>query len=162
MTVGTTNVVAPMFTAPEIVVLFSSSMARQTSFGNLLGRLVLEGDDLLGIAFFSVGFAGTMTRFATRHLPFPTTDCGKLGMRGVGVGLELILVAVLTGFAADIIFSPMTRGFDLFGFDCLRRTPRGDPHKCRGQRKAKKQALDDSVRTQTSASSVLRRLEIAK
>ena len=75
VTIGTTDVVAPMFPAPEIVVLFSSGMAGQTSFGNLLRRLVLERDDLFGIAFFSVSLAGTMTRFATCHLPFPTANC---------------------------------------------------------------------------------------
>ena len=51
MTIGTADVVAPMFTTAKVVVLLSSRMAGQTSFGNLLGRFVLERNDLCGITF---------------------------------------------------------------------------------------------------------------
>ena len=70
--IDTTDVVAPVFTAPEVVVFFSAGVTSKTTFGHLFRRLVFEGDDLLGIAFLSVCLAGTMARFATRHLALPT------------------------------------------------------------------------------------------
>jgi hypothetical protein len=59
--VGTTDVVAPVFTAAEVIVLFLARVAAKTRFRNLFGGLVLKRDYLGRIAFLDVGFAGTMT-----------------------------------------------------------------------------------------------------
>ena len=74
MAVSTAYVVAPMFPTPEVVVLFFARMACQAGLRNCLGRFVLEGNDLGWIAFFAVGFARTMARFAASDLSFPTAD----------------------------------------------------------------------------------------
>ena len=74
MAICTTDVVAPMFSAPEVSVLFSSGMAGETCLRCFFWRLVFEGNNLLGIAFFRVSFTGAVTSLATRHLPFPTAN----------------------------------------------------------------------------------------
>lgn len=74
MAICTTDVVAPMFSAPEVIVLFSSGMAGKTCLRRFFWRLVFEGNNLLGIAFFRVSFTGAVTSLATRHLPFPTAN----------------------------------------------------------------------------------------
>ena len=74
MTVGTTNIIAPVFSATEIVTFLSSGMTSQTTLGYFFRRLVLKPDDLFRITFLCVSFARAMTRFATSYLPFPTTD----------------------------------------------------------------------------------------
>ena len=72
MAIYTTDVVAPLLTTTEVVVLFSARVAAKTSLRDCLGRFILERDDLCRIAFFRVGLAGTVARLATRHLSFPT------------------------------------------------------------------------------------------
>lgn len=74
MTIGTTNVVAPVFAAAEIVVLFPSRVTTETSLRDLFRRLVLERNNFLGIAFFRMSFARSVTRLAARDLVFPATD----------------------------------------------------------------------------------------
>lgn len=71
MTLGAAYVVAPVFPATEVIVLFLARMAGQTSLRRGLGRFVLEGNDLRWIAFFDVRLAGTVARFATRSLSLP-------------------------------------------------------------------------------------------
>jgi hypothetical protein len=51
MTVGTTDIVTPVFAAAEVVMFLFPGVASQAGFGNLLGRLVLERNDLLRVAF---------------------------------------------------------------------------------------------------------------
>lgn len=114
MTVGATNIVAPVFAAPEIVMFFSTRVARETGFGSFFRRFVFERNNLRRITLFTVSLARPMARFAAGYLALPTANLGNLGMRGMREGLELIFVAVLTGIAADIIFGLITRGFDLF------------------------------------------------
>ena len=63
-----------MFTAAEVVVLLFSCVTGKTGLRSLFRRFVFEGNDLLGIALFGVGLAGTMTSLATRHLTFPAAD----------------------------------------------------------------------------------------
>lgn len=46
-----------------------------------------------------------MARFASSYLPLPAANGGELSMGGMREGFGLILVAVLTSFAADIIAS---------------------------------------------------------
>ena len=113
MAITTAYVVAPMFTATEVVAFFFASVAGKTSFRYFLRRFVLERDYLFGIAFFGVSLARTVTSLATRDLPFPTAYGRKFSMRGMREGFELIFVAILASFATDVICSGVTCGFDL-------------------------------------------------
>lgn len=54
--------------------LFSAGMTRKTRLGDFLGALRLEGNDLIRITFFNVGFSGAMTCLATGGLAFPARD----------------------------------------------------------------------------------------
>ena len=75
-----TDIVAPVFAATKVVVLFFAGMAAETGLSNFFGRLVLERDDLLRIAFLGMRFTRSMTGFATRHLSFPAAYLGKLSV----------------------------------------------------------------------------------
>ena len=92
-----------MFAAPEVVAFLFAGMAGKTRLGNLFGRFILERDDLRRVTFFHVGLAWSMTRFAASHFPFPTAETGETRVRSVREGFELILVAGLTSFTADVI-----------------------------------------------------------
>jgi hypothetical protein len=93
-----------MLTPTKVVALFFAGVTTETALGNLLGGLVLERNNLGDIAAaIDVRLAWAVTRFASRDLVFPTTQSGQTGVRGMRVGLELILVARLTGLAADVI-----------------------------------------------------------
>ena len=117
MTVRTANVVAPVLATPKVVVLFFAGMARKARLGNFFGRLVLKGDDLLRIAFFGVGLARSMTLFTARNFPFPTADRGKLGMRSMREGLELIFMAGLADFTSYVVRCVVAYCFGLRGLD---------------------------------------------
>ena len=78
MTIDTTDVVAPVLAAAEVIVLFFSCVTGQTGFRNFFRRFVLKGDDLLWITFFGVRLTWTMAGFATRHLIVPTTNLSEL------------------------------------------------------------------------------------
>ena len=129
VTVSATDVVAPVLTAAKVVVLFPAGVTAQTCLGDLFRRLVLEGDDLLRIAFFSVCLAWTMTGFAARHLLFPTPQPRELSMRSVRKEFELVFVAVFASLAAGIVFRLVRRDF---GLRRVRRTVGTEP--TRGQR----------------------------
>ncbi len=103
MAIDTTDVIAPVFTATEVVVFLSAGVTGETSFRYLLRRLVLEGNNLLGIPFLSVRFAWTMARLAARHLAVPTRKFRQLSMRRMREGLELVFVTVFTCVTADVI-----------------------------------------------------------
>ena len=94
-----------MLTAPKVVVLFFPGMTAKTSLRDCLGRFFLERNDLRRIAFRNMVLAWAMARLATRDLALPTADHGKLGMRSMRKGFELILVTILAGLGADVIFS---------------------------------------------------------
>ncbi|MDQ1639201.1 MAG: hypothetical protein QOF62_2540 [Pyrinomonadaceae bacterium] len=66
-----TNVVAPVFAAAEVVVLFLPGMAGKTIFRNFLRRFVLEGNDFCRIAFFGVRLTWAMAGFASGHFILP-------------------------------------------------------------------------------------------
>src|ERR1700737_4839804 len=102
MAICATNIVAPVFAAAEVVVLFSARMAGKTSLRYCLGRFILERNDLRWITFFAVGLAWTVASLTTGYLSFPTTDGGELGMRGMRESFELVFVTVLAGIAADV------------------------------------------------------------
>ena len=78
-----------------------------------LEDLILKEMIFRRIAFFNVRSSRPMTRFASSYLPFPTANGGELSMGSMGEGFELIFVAVLTSFAADIITGPVDRFFGL-------------------------------------------------
>ena len=71
MTISAADVIAPVLAATEVVVLLFAGVTGQTRLGDFLLRLVLERNDLLGIALFDMGLAGTVARFATGHFLFP-------------------------------------------------------------------------------------------
>ena len=74
MTITTTDIVSPVFPTAEVIVLFLSGVAGKTSLSNLFGRFVLKRNDLGGIAFFGVCFAGPVTGFAASRFFLPTTN----------------------------------------------------------------------------------------
>jgi hypothetical protein len=113
MTVSAANIVPPMLTAAEIVVLFFASMTPKTGLRSLLRRLVLKGNDLLWVAFFKVGPAWAMTRLAACHLALPAINFGKLRVGSVGERFELLFVAVFARFTSYIISRIVSCRFDL-------------------------------------------------
>lgn len=145
VTFSAADIVAPVLATSEIVVFFSARVARETGLGDFFGRFIFERNNLRRIGFFNVGLAWPVARFAASYLAFPTADLGQLGVRSVREGFELILVALLAGFAADVIFGAVGCGFGLARFNGLRRASRGEQHKSRCQRAANEQRLDDSV-----------------
>ena len=105
------NVVAPVLAAAEVIVLFLAGMTGKAGLRNILRRLVLEADYFCRVALFGVRLSWTMARFAAGNLPFPATDLGEFCVRCMRVRLELIFVAVLTGFTADVIRSAVACRF---------------------------------------------------
>ena len=103
VTIRAADIVAPVFASPEIITFLFAGMTRQTSLGDFLRRLILEGDYFRRVTLFQVGFAGSMASFAARHFVFPTADFGETGVRSKRERFELILVTILTGLAADVI-----------------------------------------------------------
>src|SRR5689334_7736136 len=103
MAISATDVVAPVFAAAEVVVLFATGVAGQAGFGDLLGGLVLERDDLRRVPFRDVLLAWSMTRLTASHLAFPTRQTAELRVGSRLEVLELILVAVLACLAADVL-----------------------------------------------------------
>jgi hypothetical protein len=102
MAIGTTNIVAPVLAATKVVPFFFAGMAAQTSFRNFFRRFIFERNDLGNVALGDMVLSRTVTCFTASDLAFPAADLGKLGMRGVRVGLELVLVTVLAGVTTDV------------------------------------------------------------
>lgn len=102
VTISTADIIAPVFATTKVVPLFLAGMAAQAGLGRIFRGFVFERNDLRGIAFGDMVLARTMTRFAAGDLTLPTADRGKLGVRGVRVRFELVLVTVFAGFAADV------------------------------------------------------------
>ena len=115
MTVSTTDVVAPVFTAAEVVVLFASGVAGQAGFGDLLGRLVFERDDLCRVAFRDVLLAWSMTRLTASHLVFPTAQTAEFGVRSRDEVFELIFVTVFAGLASDVLLVASRHAGEIIG-----------------------------------------------
>ena len=113
MTFGAADVVTPVFTSSKVVVFLAAGVATKTCFRNFFLRLVLERNDLGGVAFFDVGLAWAMTRFTACYFAFPAADLSQLSVRSMRKGFELIFVAVFTGFTAYIISRIVGCRFDL-------------------------------------------------
>jgi len=92
-----------MFTAAKVVVLFSSGMTPKARLRSYFRRFGIEGNDLFGVAFLQMGLARSMTLLATRDLVFPAREVNYLRMSRVGKVLELVLMAIFAGFAANIV-----------------------------------------------------------
>ena len=58
-----------------------------------------------------------MTLFAARDFALPTADLGKLGVRSMREGFELILVTVFARLAANIVIGAVACWFGLARFD---------------------------------------------
>ena len=72
MTICAAYVVAPVFTATEVVVFLFAGMTAETGLRGFFGRFRFEGNDFLWIAFFEVSLAWSMTGLTTCYLSFPT------------------------------------------------------------------------------------------
>ena len=83
MTIGATNVVAPVFATTEVVPLLSSRVTGQAGFGDFFGALVLEGAHLCRITFFNVRLAWTVTGLAASYMVLPTPHLRELRVRSV-------------------------------------------------------------------------------
>lgn len=147
MAIGTADVITPVFSASEVVVLFSACMAGETRFGDFFGRFVLEGDDLSRIAFFNVGFAGTVTGFTAGDFILPTAYFRELSVRRVGKRLELIFVTIAARIATYIVFGARLR-LVIGGFGRLGRTTRGKPPSHDHKQAAYQQRFYESGKTQ--------------
>ena len=110
VTIDAADVVAPVFTAAEVVVLFPARVAGETSFGSVFGVLGLEGeDDFFRITLFGMGLTWSMTSLATGDTSFPTGEGRQTRMRSVFEVLELLLVAGLADVAADVVGTRVLR-----------------------------------------------------
>src|SRR6185369_4978677 len=108
--VGACYVVAPVFAAFEIIVLFFAGVAFQAAFGDLLRRFVCECPNLGFVsAAFHVRLAGSVTRFAALLLSFPA-GLLQLGVRRLHEALVLCLVTGLASFAANVILGRVLGG----------------------------------------------------
>ena len=137
VTVSATDVVAPVFAAAEVVVLLFAGVAAQTRFGDLFRRFVLEGDDLLWVAFFGVRLAWSMTRLATGYLVVPTADLDELSVRRMRERFELIFMAILASLTAHIVLRLVGRNFTLTLFSRVRRAVGSEPTNASYQEAAK-------------------------
>jgi len=90
-----------------------AGMATEARFGDLFRGFVLEGNDLLRIAFLTMSLAWTMTGLATGHFLFPTTEARELSMGSVGEGFELIFVAIFTSLTAYVVVRLVCRSLAL-------------------------------------------------
>jgi len=66
-----------------------------------------------------MSLAWAMTLFAAGNFPLPTANLGKLGVRSMREGSELIFVTVLARFTANIVISAVACWFGLGTFDGL-------------------------------------------
>jgi hypothetical protein len=80
MAVSATNIIAPVFTPPEIIAFLLSRMACQTSLRDFLRGFVLKRNDLGGITLFGMFLTGAVTRFTASDLTFPTAYLCKLSV----------------------------------------------------------------------------------
>jgi hypothetical protein len=98
------DVIAPVFSATEVVVIFLAGVALQARLGGSLRIQLLEGNYLCLIArSLDVCFAGSVARLATDDLTFPGGDRVELAVLCAVKALELLLVTSGAGLAADVV-----------------------------------------------------------
>ena len=77
VTIGASNVVAPVLAASEVVPLFFTGMAGKTRLSSFFRRFVCEPNDLCRVAAaIHVSLARAVARFAARHFSLPTAQVG--------------------------------------------------------------------------------------
>lgn len=153
--ISATDVVSPMLTASEVVVLFSAGMTDKAGFRNCFGSHGFERSHLGRITLFNVSLAGPMTRFASGYLSFPTANCCQLGMRSMRKGFELIFVTVLAGFATYVVPSLVRRFLSWIGLGGLRRGAGGQPGESADNQTADQKHSDKFVRRHLCVLSLL-------
>ena len=125
--VSATDVVAPVLTAAKVIVFLFAGVAAQAGFRDLFRRFIFEGDDLLWIAFLTVGFAWTMTGLTTGHLLFPAADFDELSVGSLRERFELIFVAILASVATYVVLRFVCCNFVLRQLSRMRRAIRTQP-----------------------------------
>lgn len=103
MTIRAADVVAPVFATTEVVVFFLSRMTAEAGLRGFFRRFRFERNNLLRVALFEVSLAWSMTGFATGYSSFPATAGRQPCMGGMCESFELVLVAILTSLAADVV-----------------------------------------------------------
>src|SRR5215813_869046 len=100
--VSAAYVIPPVFASTKVIVVFLPGMTGQACLCNLLRRLALETNDLLGIAFFDVCFAWAMTRLAPCCFIFPGRQNSQLAVGRMYEVAKLILVAIFAGLTTNV------------------------------------------------------------
>jgi hypothetical protein len=104
MAVIAPNVISPVLSSTEIIVILFSRVASKARFRTRFGVHPFERDDLRDITLtFAVGFARAVTRFAPDHLSVPSRQRMKLAVLGPVEDLRLDLMTNGTCFATDVI-----------------------------------------------------------
>ena len=111
VTVRAANIVAPVLAPAEIIMLLSACVTRKARFRNLFRRFVFEGDDFCFVTVsFNVILARSVARLTTQHFTLPALVMGQYSVLRLRESVELIFVAALTGFVADIITAVLRNG----------------------------------------------------
>ena len=103
MTIGASDVVAPVFSSSEVISFLFACMASKARFRDFLRRFILERYDFCRVSFLNVSFSWPMTCLTSCNFVFPTIDFGETGVGSMGERLELVFVAVFASVTADII-----------------------------------------------------------
>ena len=128
MAVRASDVIAPMLSTPEVIVLFFAGMTGQTRFRSFLRGLVLKGNYLGDVtAALNVRFARAMTGFAARDLFLPAAYLFQFGVRCMRERFELIFVAVFARISSYIV-GGVIAGRLLTWFDGLRNCAGPEPN----------------------------------
>ena len=101
---GTADVVSPVFSASEVVVILFCCVAGQAGIGDRFRVHSLERSDLHLIATrIDVLLARTMTCFTSDDFPFPGFDRVKLAVLGSFEHFELCFVTRRARFRTDVV-----------------------------------------------------------
>ena len=103
MTIGASDVVAPVFSSSEVVSFLFACVASKARLRDFLRRFILERYDFCRVSFLDMSFSWPMTCLTSCDFVFPTIDFGETGVGSMGERLELVVMAVFAGFTANII-----------------------------------------------------------
>jgi len=145
--VGAADVVAPVLAASKVVMFLFAGVAAQARFRDLFRRFIFEGDDLLRIAFLTVGFAWTMAGLATGHLLFPAADFDELRVRSLRERFELIFVAILASVATYVVLRLIGHEFGLTRLNRVRRTVGTQPTDARYDEGTDYECFDEPIQS---------------